>query len=114
VALARARAGGTSELLLQALNENAHRDVLRVAAFQGFALIGSPSAVPAILDYLQSDRTTRFAREAAVSALGELDGADPKVRQALEQARASDFWPAVRQAAGHALTRLNSPPAPHQ
>lgn len=103
LALARARASGSFELLLQASGESAHRDVLRAAVFEGLAALGDSRGVPELVRYLESDRTTRWAREPAVEALGRLAGHDPAVRRLLERIRTTDFWPGVREAARQAL-----------
>ncbi len=111
LALARSRVSGTWDMLISALGENSHRDVLRVAALRGLTAMGDQRAVPEILRYLRSGRTTRFAREAAMDALAELGTGDAGARQELEQARAADFWPGVREAAGRALARSGTPSA---
>ncbi len=102
-ALARARVDRTFDLLMSALSENAHRDVVRVAAFEAFGELGDGRAVPAIMRYLQSDRTTRFGREAAVEALGKLAPGDPAALALLQRIQKEDFWPGVRERAVQAL-----------
>ncbi|HOW86370.1 MAG TPA: M1 family aminopeptidase [Candidatus Aminicenantes bacterium] len=103
LALARSRAADAFEMLTVRLGENSHRDVLRASAFQGFEILKDPRAVSAILGYLRSDRTTRWAREPAVKALGALAGQDDEACRLLEEIAGTDFWPGVRSAARQAL-----------
>lgn len=103
LALARAKAEGAFELLVASLDQNAHRDTVRASVFQGFAALGDPRGAAEIMRYLQSDVTTRWAREPAVEALGKLNGRDADVRRLLEHMRDQDFWPGVRRAAARAI-----------
>lgn len=107
LALARAKAPEAFEMLTDRLGENSHRDILRASAFQGFEVLQDPRAVPLILRYLRSERTTRWAREPAVKALAALAGSDDEARRVLAEIARSDFWPGVRDAARKAL-----PPVP--
>jgi HEAT repeat protein len=103
LALARGKVPGTREMVLQALKQNSHTDVVRVSAFQAFALMGDKGALTEIIRYLESEPTTRYGREAAVEALGKLGKDDPQALALLERLRKEDFWPGVRRNAAHAL-----------
>lgn len=103
LALARGKVAGTREMLVQALKQNAHRDVVRVSAFQAYAELGDKGALPEIIRYLESERTTRFGREAAVDALGRLGKDDAHALALLERISKDDFWPGVRENARRAL-----------
>lgn len=103
LALAHGNVPGTREMLVQALKRNSHRDVVRVSAFQAYAELGDKGALPEIIRYLESERTTRFGREAAVDALGKLGKDDAQALALLERISKDDFWPGVRENAARAL-----------
>lgn len=77
-ALGETRPEGAFEQLRAALERESHREVIRRAAFQGFAKLGDRRALPLALEWSAYGRPPR-AREAAIEALGKLGRDDPEV-----------------------------------
>ncbi|MBI4467482.1 MAG: HEAT repeat domain-containing protein [Acidobacteria bacterium] len=103
-ALGKTRSERAFERLRAALSRESHRDVIRQKAFEGFAELGDPRAVPLLVEWASYGRPPR-AREAAIEALGKLGrGNDDVLRRLLALVNDPYIW--ARRSALKALGEL--------